>query len=184
MHTLRTFALALAIVFAILGSLSATGCGLVNSSNDGSDNAGAVSAPSPVVVSTPPLEPQTTPVASEPFCPFQTTDNLQASRNGQRMLISWNVATALDGSWLKRYQIEVARYHHTNEFRTYTVLERQVDRLSGPHNKRAEVEWLTADDGRYRVRVRVWYPNECHGDANNPGARLNGPWSEWKDVER
>lgn len=123
--------------------------------------------PSPAVVTLPSPAPPV--VAVEPFCPAYVTDFLQASYNNDRLQVSWNMVFSASGDYLKRYQVQV------ENDRIYEV---EITRLSGPHGKTATVELKVRGP---RVRVRAWFPDECHGDSNQ-GSRLNSQWSEWREV--
>jgi hypothetical protein len=130
--------------------------------------------PAPAVVApVTPIAPLAPAAVVEPFCPFLVVDNLTASRREGRVEVSWNVTIGPAGQYLHRYQIEVRR--RTGDDKAHEV---QVDSLSGPHNRRA-VREITPEGTPEAVRVRGWYPDECHGTDR----RLNTPWSSWRDLE-
>lgn len=110
------------------------------------------------------------PQATEAFCPFDVTDNLRAYDKGDKVEVEFDVIFGPVGQFLKRYQVEVANVG---------VYEAEVTRLGGRNSKTATIE-LPGITGK-RVRVRGWFPDECHGDSNH-GLRLNSQWSSFVDV--
>lgn len=170
----RFFTIGLAIGLVMTLILAAIGC---------SETPTTPAAPTPVVVApTPVPEPVVTPPAPvvEAFCPYPGFDNFRITESKTGVFqFTWDVQLSPKGEYLKRYQIRVVR--SGNEF---AFLEAQVDRLSGPHNRRATFEWAFPgnDPGAIAGQIRVHYAGLCREDGSG-NVRANGPWSTLVGAE-
>lgn len=139
------------------------------------DEAPVTPTPTPVIA--PASEPTPRPVviipAAEPWCPYKPVEQLRLTESQPGVFqISFDVAKEPStGVYLHRYQIAIQRF--ANHFLT---LEAEITRLTGPHDRRAVVEWIAPYSGAYAVAVRAWFPNSCHDDGSG-NLRLNGEWT-------
>lgn len=133
-------------------------------------------APDPVVVVTPPPVPVVV-VPPAPFCSYPGFANFRVTQEQPRQFIfSWEPAQDTDGTYLRRYQIEVFV-----DGKGVALLEAEVDKLGGRQNRTAFWDWTYAGAGQVSARIRIHYAGACRDDGAG-NVRANGPWSEIEEA--